>query len=340
MNTLKQHILGSELRPTRLRVWLKFARYFHWFVRDYGRDAKRYIQHSSTFDYKLKRNLQQRVVAMYHNVEKGLALPAPRPGFGADNIRYLLSAIEEYITRFGIDKSLQAPAAALNAYATFNEANGIADFPHRTAMMRLGEKLGSIVDESSGGTVFVKSSEIYHSVQNVDDAFFFNRYSIRQFSDKDINSADIDAAVAIAQKAPAVCNRQDSFVRIYHDPSLIQLTLDLHGGARGFSEQVKKLLLITTRVTSFWGSGERNQCWIDGGLFAMSLIFGLHSRGLGTCCLNWSKTVPDDDRMRALLHIPDDEVIIMFLAVGHLPEALTVARSVRRPLEDAREHIF
>ena len=85
---------------------------------------------------------------------------------------------------------------------------------------------------------------------------------------------------------------------------------------------------------------ERNQCWIDGGLFAMSLVLGLHAQGLGTCFLNWSKSSPRDRAMRALLKLPPEEVIIVLVAVGHLPDTLEVARSARPPLDSVRRHVF
>ena len=82
--------------------------------------------------------------------------------------------------------------------------------------------------------------------------------------------------------------------------------------------------------------GERNQCWIDGGMFAMSLVLGLHAQGLGTCFLNWSKSAPEDKAMRALLQLPPQEAIITLIAVGNLPRSLSVAKSVRPPLATAR----
>jgi nitroreductase len=76
--------------------------------------------------------------------------------------------------------------------------------------------------------------------------------------------------------------------------------------------------------------GERNQAWIDGGMFAMSFVLALHSLGLGTCCLNWSVEQKTDIALRAEAAIPDSEVIIMLLAIGHIPPELNVAASVRQ----------
>ena len=90
---------------------------------------------------------------------------------------------------------------------------------------------------------------------------------------------------------------------------------------------------MTTDTYRFFSVGERNQCWIDGGLFSMSLVYGLHSLGLGSCCLNWSVEKEADQKLRRITGIPQSEVVIMMIGVGHLPEKLVVARSMRKPLE-------
>jgi nitroreductase len=161
--------------------------------------------------------------------------------------------------------------------------------------------------------------------------FFESRFSCRQFSAEPVTPTEIELAVVVAQKAPAVCNRQSGRVRAFTRPEDIQRVLDLQGGARGFAEGVRALFCISVDLRNFHGVGERYQGWIDGGLFAMSFLLGLHRQGIGSCCLNWSKDVAQDQAMRNLLNLPPHELIIMFVAAGHLPENFVVARSVRKP---------
>jgi len=276
---------------------------------------------------------------MYHSVERGLALPEPQLGFGAQNIAYLVEAIEEYIRRFGVDSSLNPAAGALDAYLAFNKNNNV-DPPNRAAIESVLHKLKPIRSkEGDGGTIEILRDSICSATANVTAEFFLRRYSIRQFSDEEVSTDDIDGAIVMAQKSPAVCNRQECRVYVVHDKKLMLKMLAIQG-SQGFNHQVNKLLVVTNRLTAFYGMGERNQCWIDGGMFAMSLVLGLHSKGLGTCCLNWSKSAPPDRAMRRLLKLPASEVIIMLIAVGHIPAKLSVARSLRQPLELARRHII
>jgi len=331
--------LGSVIRPTRLRTALKAIRNCPEVAGDLLYDSLRYLRHSSTFYYGTRDNRLSRITAMYHSVERGLALPAPTPGFGAQNIAHLVEAIEEYVRRFGMDASLNPAAGALDAYLKFNRLSN-TDPPNRAGIertLRLLEPIRS--EEGDGGTLGISRDSIHAATANVSADFFLKRYSIRQYSDKEVSQADIDAAIIMAQKTPAVCNRQECRVHVIHDKALILKALAIQG-SRGFNDQINKLLVITNRLTAFYGMGERNQCWIDGGMFAMGLALALHSRGLGTCCLNWSKSAAPDRALRRLLKLQPAEVVITLMAVGHLPANLLVARSVRRPLASARRHIF
>ena len=114
----------------------------------------------------------------------------------------------------------------------------------------------------------------------------------------------------------------------------MNMVLGLQGGNRGFAEQVDKLLVVTSELGCFLSVGERNQCWVEGGLFAMALILGLHAQGLGTCCLNWAKKPAEDVELRRLIAIPADQRVVMMIAVGHLPEKFRVTHSPRRKLEE------
>jgi nitroreductase len=110
--------------------------------------------------------------------------------------------------------------------------------------------------------------------------------------------------------------------------------LACQNGNRGFTEEIDKLLVVTSDLGSFVSPGERNQCWIDGGLFAMSLVYALHSLGLGTCCLNWSVEHEADRKLRQAAGIRESEAVIMMIAVGHLPEVLNVQQSPRKLVDD------
>ena len=144
----------------------------------------------------------------------------------------------------------------------------------------------------------------------------------------------IERAVRMAQRTPSVCNRQPWKAYAFTDPEQRKNLLSFQNGNRGFGDGAAQLLVVTSDLQHFTSVGERYQGWIDGGLFAMSLVHALHALGLGACMLNWSVTRETDAAMRAAAGIPDSELVIMMVAVGHLPERLRVAFSARKPLSD------
>ena len=164
--------------------------------------------------------------------------------------------------------------------------------------------------------------------------FFSHRFSVRHFSEEPVGRELLHSALRMAQKSPSVCNRQSGRVYVFDNDELGSSVLACQNGNRGFGHTANKILVVTSELGSFLSAGERNQCWIDGGLFAMSLIYALHSLGLGVCCLNWSVEFERDEELRRVAGIRDSENVIMLLAVGHLPERFRVACSQRRPTEE------
>jgi len=329
---LKHLVFGDANRPRPARLLYRMLRYYPRGLLNYLGDFRRYMQHSATMRHDKGENLRAKIVAAYHNIEKGLSLPAPRPRFGVANLRSLLDYL--YLLNDPADEVARTARQSLEAYVRFHDRQGIADFPFAGEIRDYISDNAVAGEGQCGGLRLVTRDEI-RSDGLIDEAFFHSRHSIRQFTSDPVDPLSIEAAVRIAQKAPAVCNRQSGRVHLIRNRELIDRVLDFQGGARGFGQEVPAVMVITMRLTSFWNIGERNQAWIDGGLFAMSLILGLHSRAIGSCCLNWSRTNDDSKKLRRMLDISEDEVIIMLLAIGNLPERFPVPYSARKPVCDA-----
>ena len=114
---------------------------------------------------------------------------------------------------------------------------------------------------------------------------------------------------------------------------------ELQNGNRGFAEFVNRLIMVSADLQGFTSEGERHQAWTDGGMFSMSLVYALHSLGVGTCCLNLCHGVKTDKAMKKAAKIPASEVLVMMIAVGHLPGKFKVAASPRKPLQEVFFHV-
>lgn len=318
--------MNKDSAPYRLlrAVWRKFKllRMGGALIGDHLYDLRRYLRWSHGTDTdRTEAQARHAIYKAYHGVEKGLSLQEPRPGFGRDKITVLTGKLDTYAQAQG--STLPAAVSALHAYQDFNAQHGIDNAP-------LAQFLQGQDNDGQGGTHQVTAEEIRTAGAGGGADFFRSRHSVRQYSDVPVDLELITEAVDRARKTPTVCNRQGPRVHVFENA---QEALDWQPGNRGFGHLASRALVVTADLQAFSGAGERNQPFIDGGMFAMSLLYTLHSLGLGACPLAWSMPRGNDREMRKALKIPDSEVVIMMISVGHLPDTLEVARSHRFALE-------
>lgn len=293
-------------------------------------DYRRYARWSADRLMKSQTNLAALITMDYHRIEKALALRDPRPGFGGWFIPRLLENLCRYRGEYGSDRTARVAIDALDAYQRFNSDHGVSFESIVKLVVFPDSGRGPSMDScAKGGTKSVSSQELRRDSIFELSRFFSSRHSVRDFSEEGVDLATIEKAVSMATFTPSVCNRQNWKVFVFTSAEDKRRVLAFQNGNRGFGEQANKVLVVTTDL-----QGERNQCWIDGGMFAMSLLYALHSMGVGTCCLNWSVKMETDQGMRAAAGIPDSHAVIMLIAVGHYPAHLRVAQSPRKQLGD------
>ncbi|WP_162246669.1 nitroreductase family protein [Microbacterium sp. Root53] len=253
--------------------------------------------------------LEAEITKDYHRVEKGLALAAPKRPFGSEvqaRLERLLPLAEAQdpnapYVRFGRE--------ALEALKLWNESGVIDD---RIAPPRSVARTESLEP-------------------SVSPQFFQSRHSVRHFAAEPVDRALLDEAIILAAQSPSVCNREPWRIRIY-DGADVQRLLAHQNGNRGFTSDVPALALITVDLGMFTGLGERNQPWIEGGIFSSTFVWALHSLGLSSCMLNLSLETRAADALRAEAGVSAGEVPIMMVAIGWASENHRVARSGRRDL--------
>lgn len=310
--------------------------------RNFCYDLDRYVAHSATLRDASRVNLRSLITMDYHRIEKGLSLAEPRPGFGRDVAERLSRDLPRYVESYGSDGTTATAAVAIREYLRFQADQGV-DLGQLTDALRRAvdavERAAAVAkptacDVPSASTLLRTRDEVHAAAQRDLLPFFESRHSVRDFADKAVPIETIRQAVAMAQRTPSVCNRQAWRVLTFEGQAATEAALACQNGNRGFRHQIQRVLVVTCDLSHFVSTGERNQAWIDGGMFAMSLIYALHSLGLGTCALNWSATRAQDQQLRKTVPIPEEDVVIMMIAVGHLPETFRVAQSPRKPLDE------
>lgn len=301
--------MPKTARPLAQRMYWRMA-----LLADQWADARRYRRFAMAGETAEGRvrgiHLEAQLTRDYHRVEKGLALPAPRRPFGRDRLARLDTLLARTDNDHGhyVDLARGARDALVSWNAGGDPRDAVA--PHLDRERRLD----SI------------------------DTLFQTRRSVRDFADQEVDEALLLRAAELAGSSPSVCNRSPWRLRYYRG-SEAQEVLEYQNGNGGFRSTVPAAALVSVELGWFAGPRERNQAFIEGGIFATSLMLALHGSGLDTCMLNLSQTTEEADRLRRAIGMPASEAPIMMLAIGYGREGHRVARSPRRSMEEIVRHI-
>jgi len=280
-----------------------------------------------------KDNQRARLTICYHKIEKALSLPTPRPGFGRKWIlAEFIPLLSGYYASYGWDDIVEICCLDLQKYVEFNQklACDLADL--QMAIGRLLQQVDWTKLGVGGGVKSLNVSEVNEAMVVDFEKFAGLRHSVRDFSDSAVEAVEIEKAIQAARHTPSVCNRQPWHVYSLSDKPRIKAALEHQNGNAGISENIQVLLVIMGDLTAMMSSIERNQIWVDGGMFSMSIVYALHAQGLATCCLNLCLHGVQEDRLKDFLKAPSHYRPLMMIAVGHYPVAFKVACSQRKPL--------
>ncbi len=277
----------------------------------------------------LPEQFEASVTRLYHTIEKGLAYEDYRAGFGKENIEKLLTSLEQYSSR-GFDTSAffyETALSCLYAYINKNKEYGHED-------SKLEERINNLPGKPNGygGTITVSAPAQPESMTY--EQLVSTRHSIRHFSELPVDIALLREAIELAQFTPSACNRQGWKTRIVADKEKIMSILSNQNGNRGFGHEFDKLLIVTSDLRTQQKSRESFQAFIDGGMYAESVLNSLYCKGIGSVPLSASLTSMQEKNVRRIAGIDEAEVLILFIGVGNYPKGeFLTARSERRPVE-------
>jgi nitroreductase len=298
--------------------------------RSYLFEALRFARLNTNNSYRLLKTKHRAILTRKcHGVEKAFSLPNMKEKFGFKQAKVLLEELYSYSSKYGAENIVLDGLIILNNYFQYHK--DINENQMRQLQISFEALMKILLIEKNEVDVdcfrpFKKQKEIDSSKF---DAFFLSRYSVRKFSDDVIPFEKILHLAEISGKTPSACNRQPWNIRIIQTSELIEKALGLQNGNRGFSHVVKNLVIITGKVSCF-SSKERNQVYIDCGMYSMSFIMALHANGIACCPLNMSYQSGDEKKVSAELKFDEDEVPIMMIAFGIAASDALCANSERQ----------
>lgn len=294
-------------------------------------DFWRYMFFSALIFRSGRRAKVYKLIKIYHSVEKGLSFTSREKGRGISNVRLLINQLAAVRINCSSQLSVHELASLSNLQNYLENSPTISE-EDALRINRVLEKYP--INKNSGGVRLIGSENFNKSKLSDPEAFFLSRYTIRDFSERSVDETDLIRALELAAKTPSSCNRQVWHTYIVKGEKKIKKALSYQNGNSGFGDRIPLLLVICSDLKAFEGASERHQPFVDGGMYACSLVMAFHSLGLGTCCLNWSQPISKDRRLRKELRINASHQVIMMMGVGYPTEAFKVCFSAKTPVEE------
>lgn len=303
----------------------------------YKDDCKEFLRWQyNNPNIKTKDAYEAKILRQAHVLEKGMSLKRPKNGFGVKKALELLEYITDYEGNGYLIEESQAvinSIGVLNAYVDFHKKRGFLPVAVVDELRKYCKYIP--VNEEEFGVIEADYENMRQLARGDFYDFFCSRHSVRQFSEELVTEDEIKRAVSLAMHAPSACNRQSVKVYFYRDEETNQKLGDLIAGNTGFEKDASKYIVLTSDISAFYEAFERNQMYVDGGIFALALAEAFHYYGIASCILQNGESAEKNMEFRKVCkNIPNNEKIILFLAIGHYPKQFTYASSHRKKLQD------
>lgn len=301
---------------------------------EYFCDYYHYLRYSGVLNVRTsKKKLIGRIIAEYHVLEKGLTMPVTRLGFGRKNTESLIKNCQVYIRKFGVnDIQLEHAVSVLIEYK--NKHANEQFILDNTLISGIDLLQSNIENLNSGSQIEITSEDYFKDIDKIFPLFSASRKSVRNYSNVEITVEKIVDSISLAQNAPSSCNRQASRVYVFTDKDQILKILEIQGGNRGFGHLSDKLIVVTSETGVSHGVYERHQTYVDGGMFAMNVLYSLHHNMIAACPLNCNFSYHKAKRLKRLCQIPESENFILMISCGNVPQTFKIALSKRYPVEE------
>ena len=277
------------------------------------------------------------LMIMSHVLEKGITMPDRRLGFGYSRVRGIITQCNECIDRYG-SQSIEVQST-LNDLYEYLQIHYASNFQLPEDIIVGIKKLIEYkkTDISSLSSVFTRT-EYFKSVSDFEQ-FAYQRHSVRNYADKEVEMEVIYKVLRLAQTVPSACNRQSIRVKVIADKEKKEAVLGLQNGNRGFGHLADKLLLITSEQGAWSYYETRTSSYLDAGIYTMNLLYALHYYQLCACTLNCYLNINKMNKLRSILGIPQSELPIVFVSIGWATNQFMIAKSQRLGVEKIIEVI-
>jgi nitroreductase len=257
-------------------------------------------------------------------------MPVPRPGFGKKVVIDLCNVVLRY-ERMNLSQDQMEFVQSVTVLKEYNKLHKEIGFQlDDDVIERLNRVVNRFENVKGLEQIDISEMEYFKNVNAPFDVFCRSRFSVRNYTNKEIPLEVLYDCIDLAQKSPSFCNRQPTRVYIVKSEATKQAILDVQNGNRGFGHLAETLIVLSSVISTTKDIHERFENHLNGGMFAMTLLNALHFNKIAACSLNWSVSSDKDITMRKLLNIPENEVVLLVISCGYPPENFKMAASPRK----------
>lgn len=316
-----KRILLILIRPLK-RFGLLLFNYFY--------DFWSFSKHSGVFTNNTQGKVLGKIIYYYHSVEKGLINEQIKFRFGKQKVPILIKQLKIWIERgYHTDNSqFIAGCSVLAKYYNIHITNkiDISDIVTDKDYFILSK----YVIPSIGGICCFEEKNYFNFSENNFKDFSNSRHSVRHFNGEFVPIEVIEEVIKLTSNAPSVCNRQTVEVILVNNEELSQKVLKIQRGMDATAHTVRQVLIVTSNMNEFVSEVERNQMFVDGGIFLQNLLYSLHYHKIAACALNWSKPFFYDFELRKAIKLNPALRIIAVVAIGYPKSNFKVPYSKRK----------
>lgn len=270
-----------------------------------------------------------------HALEKGMSIGNVRYGFGQQKAKALLPDLQHYL-QIGGDRSFVIDSCSvINQYIKFNEAGG-ADMSAVKVPFENFIKKNDISIVNHGGIYNLKYEQIHEGMTSTFDKFSQSRFSVRDFGEEVISREDIIKALKLCERTPTACNRQSQRIHIFMNKEKMQKLFKMQKGCNGFIENMQGAILVCSDMRRY-SFREINQMFVDGGLYAMNLLYALHYYNIANIPLTMAHRTSYLMKIKKEMNIPQNEQPVLLIGIGSYKKEYKAAQSVRYNWESYTE---
>lgn len=277
-------------------------------------------------------NPEAKIFQISHRLERGICLcrsGSEKKSWGFNKANELVDLLIKQ-KAINNNDSVKIGIAALSVY--IKEKEKCVNEDEMRNLLALKNKISNsgitlALDEQFAGVRKLTKKDLLHGVDNFEN-LFFSRHSIREFSDKPVDKKLLEKAIELAWTSPSSCNRQATEIYVL-DGKNKEIAV------RENNMNADKFLIICGKM-DYFPLEEINDWIVSTSIFCGYLSLALHSVGIAHCLIRKSIIYESsyNKELKKVLRIPDNQKIILEVAIGNYKDDFVVPVSKRRSIKE------